>query len=116
MFPGFQRAAGAVVCALLAHWCTCRSNPAFGQAWAQSGPSGDLVCLAAVDELAVLSSAVHGASRDAAVRLMRLARARITARAGGSPAGKTPVTEQDWSQVLISTTAVRNVEPRSALQ
>jgi len=50
----------------------------------------------------VLSSAVHGASRDAAARLMRLARARITARAGGSPAGKTPVTEQDWSQVRIS--------------
>jgi len=47
----------------------------------------------------VLSSAVHGASRDAAARLMRLARARITTRAGGSPAGKTPVTEQDWSQV-----------------
>ena len=49
----------------------------------------------------MLSSAVHGASRDAAARLMRLARARITARAGGgSPAGqRTPVTEQDWNQV-----------------
>ena len=50
----------------------------------------------------MLSSAVHGASRDAAARLMRLARARIAARGAGSPASKTPVTEQDWSQVLIS--------------
>ena len=53
---------------------------------------------AAADELLVLSSAVHGASRDAAARLMRLARARIAAHSG-SPASRTPVTEQDWSQV-----------------
>jgi hypothetical protein len=53
---------------------------------------------AAADELLVLSSAVHGASRDAAARLMRLARARIAARSG-TPASRTPVTEQDWSQV-----------------
>ena len=65
-------------------------------------------CVAAVDELLVLSSAVHGASRDAASRLMRLARARVAARARGvSIAGRTPVTEQDWSQVRSSESMTR---------
>ena len=55
----------------------------------------------------MLSSAVHGASRDAAARLMRLARARIAARSG-TPASRTPVTEQDWSQVTHTAAALQS--------